>query len=643
MKKCSSIFVTVTKNEGLELISSHASKLIHSYLLGKPLSINREITIGSCGIQLVITITTVYPKGLAVGVFTLGLYSELLIEQPKSHPMENVLENIESSIANDALELKELFSAVLFNMNESSGFSGIIIEGPPGTGKTRAARLLKSTLRHYFPSVSVLMAKKYVLRSLIESFEQVISQAKLKHEGKTWEEIILSTFSIVLVDELDTHCPESSNRDLNESTRAFLDFFHSNVHGWLFSEEAEHGITLLCTKFSISRSILLAALKDQILPIGCTNHLFDVDKRLLQPTFFEKQIAFNLPDGIQKEKIIKSIFSEVDSKMPVEKTVSLISSLTPGFSNAELYEVIRILHQPKTSLAELTDKHIYAAIKRFGLPSVQKEYGFLKVSRFEEKKEPWGDISGYEDVKQLLTTNLLWQLDEHYKKKMKHFGLSKPKGILIYGPPGCGKTNLALSIAKQANFGFLKVDISDILSSSYFGDAEKVVRKVFRQAKLSSPCIVFIDEIDSLTENRSFSESSGSNVKARILTTFLTELDGVDETSSGIIVLGATNHIQDIDKALLRSGRFDLKIFIGLPDKVARKALLQRYLLSMKLDEGLQQDIFSGGDVMQELVKRTHNFSGAEIKEKCQQTGLLAVRLSRKQIGEKELLSVFKC
>jgi transitional endoplasmic reticulum ATPase len=216
------------------------------------------------------------------------------------------------------------------------------------------------------------------------------------------------------------------------------------------------------------------------------------------------------------------------------------------------------------------------------------------------------------EIKARLVEAVEWPLQ--YPDLFTQAGIRPPKGILLSGPPGCGKTLLAKAIATETNVNFISIKGPELLSK-YVGESEKAVRDIFRKARQASPCIIFFDEIDALVPSRS-AGTSDSHTSERVLSQFLTELDGVEELR-GVLVLGATNRLDMLDPAIVRPGRFDEIVEIPFPDEAGRAEVFRIQLRNKPLD----------GEVsVQELAARTDGYSGADITALCHQAALRAIR-----------------
>ncbi|KAJ2763761.1 hypothetical protein IWQ57_005453, partial [Coemansia nantahalensis] len=225
----------------------------------------------------------------------------------------------------------------------------------------------------------------------------------------------------------------------------------------------------------------------------------------------------------------------------------------------------------------------------------------------------WSDVGGLADVKLKLQQAVEWPLTR--AAAMARLGLRAPRGVLLYGPPGCSKTTLIKVVATQTRATFLSIN-GAALYSPYVGDAERTLRETFRQARTTSPAVVFFDEIEAMVGKRALGGAAGDSVQERILSTLLNEMDGV-EAADGVLVVGATNRIDMIDPALLRPGRFDRTVYVPPPDRAARAEILRIKARDMPLGADVDLDV---------LAERTRGFSGADMANLAREAALLVLR-----------------
>ncbi|MEM2621069.1 MAG: CDC48 family AAA ATPase, partial [Thermofilaceae archaeon] len=399
---------------------------------------------------------------------------------------------------------------------------GVLFYGPPGTGKTLLARAVANETGAYFAVINgpEIMSKYYGE-----------SEARLREIFKEAEE---NSPAIIFIDELDAIAPkrEEVTGEVERRVVAQLLALMDGLKG-----------------------------RGQVIVIGATNRPNAVDPALRRPGRFDREIAFPVPD----KRARKEILQVHTRNMPLAEDVRLeeLSEITHGFTGADL--------------AALCREAAMRALRRF-LPKIDLEKGMippellkdLKVTRqdflealkdiqpsalrevyVEVPEIRWSDIGGLEDVKQQLREAVEWPLK--HPEFFKEMGIEPPKGVLLYGPPGCGKTLLAKAVATESEANFIAVKGPEILSK-WVGESERAVREVFSKARQAAPCIIFFDEIDSIVPRRGQRFDSG--VTDRIVNQLLTEMDGLEKLE-GVVVVGATNRPDILDPALLRPGRFD--------------------------------------------------------------------------------------
>ena len=220
----------------------------------------------------------------------------------------------------------------------------------------------------------------------------------------------------------------------------------------------------------------------------------------------------------------------------------------------------------------------------------------------------WSDIGGNKAIINTIRQNIEWPLK--HPEAFNRLGVKPPNGILLYGPPGCSKTLIAKALATESNLSFLAVKGPELFSK-YVGDTEKAIRNVFRKARLSAPSIIFFDEIDSMAEQRG-SDTSNSD---KVLCQLLNEMDGI-ESRKQVVIVGATNRPDILDKALIRPGRFDKLLYIPPPDFEARREIFKIGIKCMKVDDEVKNSV-------DKLAEMTERFSGAEISMCCMEAGVL--------------------
>ena len=460
---------------------------------------------------------------------------------------------------------------------------GVLLYGPPGCGKTLIARAIAHETEANFYAVSG--------PEIIHKFYGE-SEAHLR---KIFEEATRKGPSIIFLDEIDAIAPR-----------------RENVVG-----EVEKRVVaqLLALMDGLAK-------RQQLVVIAATNLPNMLDPALRRPGRFDREIAIPIPDRFGREEILA-----VHSRgMPLAENVAMghLAAITHGFVGADLEALCReaamicvrrimpdidfgLARIPYEQLAKLeVGPEDFLDALREVEPSATREV-FVEVPDVR-----WEDVGGLAQAKERLVEAVEWPLQ--YAELFAEAGIRPPKGILLVGPPGCGKTMLAKAVATESKVNFISVK-GPALLSKYVGESERGVRDIFRKAKQAAPCIIFFDEIDALVPARS-AGGSDAHVAERVLSQFLTELDGVEELK-GVLVLGATNRPDILDPAVLRPGRFDEIVAIAVPDEESRRLIFEVHLRNKPLAPEIDAS---------DLAARTDGFSGADIQGVCTKAALRAVR-----------------
>jgi transitional endoplasmic reticulum ATPase len=458
---------------------------------------------------------------------------------------------------------------------------GVLLHGPPGCGKTLIARTIASETEANFYSISG--------PEIIHKFYGE-SEAALR---KLWDEASRNAPSIIFLDEIDSIAPKRENTQGEVEKRVVAQ--------------------LLALMDGLNK-------RANVIVIAATNLPNNIDPALRRPGRFDREITIPVPDRNGRRHIL-----EIHSRgMPLAPDVSLdrLADITHGCVGADLEALCReaamaclrtIIHDidfaarsiPYETLSklEVTQTHFLSALSEIE-PSAVREV-FVEVPRVA-----WSDIGGLNDVKQQLIEALEWPLK--HRAIFDKAGVRPPKGILLVGPPGVGKTLLAKAAATQGHANFISVKGPELLSK-FVGDSEKGLRDVFRKARQAAPCVIFFDEIDALLPRRGMSENT---VGERTMSQFLTEMDGVEELR-GVLVLGATNRIDMLDAAVLRPGRFDRIIELSTPDRAARREIFRVHLMNKPV---------SGKVDWEKLADATEGRSGADVAAICSRAAMASVR-----------------
>ncbi len=460
---------------------------------------------------------------------------------------------------------------------------GVLLLGPPGCGKTLIARAVAHETDASFFSVNG--------PEIIHKFYGE-SEAHLR---KIFDEAGRKAPSIVFLDEIDAIAPR-----------------REQVVGDVEKRVVAQLLALMDGLAQRQHVIVLAA----------TNIPNALDPALRRPGRFDREITIPIP-GREGRLEILTIHSR---GMPLAQDVDLgrTAAITHGFVGADLEALCReaamiclrrLLPQIDFASAEIP----YDALMRLEVrmqdfvealrevePSAIREV-FVEVPDVR-----WEHVGGLQDAKQRLIEAVEWPLK--HRALFDRAAVAPPKGILLSGPPGCGKTLLVKAVANETEVNFISVKGPELLSK-YVGESERAVREVFRKAKQAAPCIVFFDEIDALVPVRS-AGSSDSHVAERVISQFLTELDGVEELGD-VLVLGATNRPDMLDPALLRPGRFDIRLVVPVPDLAGRKEIFRIGLRGKPLADDVDADA---------LAAAAEGFTGADIQGVCNLAALEAIR-----------------
>ena len=459
---------------------------------------------------------------------------------------------------------------------------GVLLRGPPGTGKTLLAKAVANETQANFISLTgpEIMSKFYGQ-----------SEENLREVFKNAEE---NAPSIIFIDEIDSIAP-SRDEVVGEVERRVVAQLLALMDG-------------------------LAA-RGKVVVIGATNRPNALDPAIRRPGRFDREIEIGIPDKEERLEIL-----HIHTRgMPLAEDAKLeeFAAITHGYAGADLAALcreaaMRALRRliPDIDLelqeipAEVLNKLVVTR-KDFLQAFREMEPSTMREVFVETPNVHWHDIGGLADAKQELQEAVEWPLK--YGKLFSHMKAKPPKGVLLYGPPGTGKTLLAKAVATEAEANFISVKGPEFLSK-WVGESEKAVRETFRKAKQAAPCIIFFDEIDAVTPLRGV--SADSHVTERVISQMLTELDGLEELNN-VTVIAATNRPDMVDPALLRPGRFDRLILIGMPDLEARKQILEINLKEKPLAADVNIDA---------LAKSTEGLTGADLAGACNTAAMLAIR-----------------
>ena len=469
---------------------------------------------------------------------------------------------------------------------------GVLLHGPPGTGKTLLARAVAFETDAHFITISgpEIMSKFYGQ-----------SEQNLRN---IFEEAKKNAPSIIFIDELDSIAPK---------------------RGEVTGEVERRVVAQLLS--------LLDGLegRGEIIVIGATNRVNDIDIALRRPGRFDKEIEIGVPDTDGRYEILQihtrgmPLFEDVDLRTIAERTHGFVGADVEALAKEAAMLAIREI-LPKIDLDKPIPFEILNSIRirmeNFTSALNNIEPSALREVVISQPKETWDDVGGLEDAKLQLREIIEWPLK--YPELYSHLSSKPPSGILLYGPPGTGKTLLAKALAHESEVNFISVKGPEFLSK-WVGESEKAVRETFRKARSAAPCIIFFDEIDAIAGMRG--RSASSEVTDQVISQLLTEMDGLEDLKD-VILLAATNRPDMLDPALLRSGRFGRHIEISMPDLETRKQIFKVHLKNKPLAKDVNYD---------KLAEALENYTGADIQAISEEATLLTIRKNIPIVNEKKL------
>jgi len=573
-------------------------------LIGKPVLKGNTLPVGIFGTSIPLVITQAFPQGPVVITENTALQIKQEPAKEENHTIPSVTYDDVGGMRDAIQKIREMVELPLRHPEifERLGIDppkGVLFHGPPGTGKTLLAKAVANESdANFFYIGGPEIISKFVGES----------EEKLR---KLFKEAQENAPSIIFLDEIDAISPKREE---------------------VVGEVEKRLVSQLLT--------LMDGLKarGEVIVIGATNRPDALDQAIRRPGRFDREIEIGVPDKRGRKEIL-----QIHTRnMPLEKVkLENIANITHGYTGADLSfltkeAALKALRRilPSINIEEETipaetleklkvNKDDFSNALREIQPSALRE---VYVERPNVK---WSDIGGLPEVKSEIKEAI--ELPLKKPKLFEKMGIRPMKGVLFYGPPGTGKTLLARAVANESEANFISISGAQVLTK-YVGESEKMVRELFKKARMAAPCILFIDEIDAIAPKRRGSGSDGTLVTERVVDTFLTEMDGLQSLKE-VIVVAATNRPDILDPALMRAGRFDRVIEIIPPQEEGRYEIFKIHTKDMPLEKKVN---------LKELARLTEGYTGADIENLVREAGMSAIRDNAKKVAVKHFEKAFK-
>jgi len=589
--------VSLTPLNDTVTIDKEFTDFVKNRLKGLPMSHGDEISVMILGNSMDFKITKTSPKHVVKMDRTTNL--TILTEPSVDRKLRVTYEEV-GGLGHEIKAMREIVELPLkhpelFTRLGVEPHSGILLYGPPGCGKTLIAKVLasESEANMFLINGPEIMNKYYGE-----------TEAKLRDMFKEAKD---NSPSIIFIDEIDAIAPkrEEAYGDVEKRVVAQL-------------------------------LALMDGLTDRgnVMVLGATNRPDSIDPALRRPGRFDREFEISVPNDDGRLEILL-----IHTRgMPLADDIDLkdLASELHGYTGADIKSLCREAamksirrYLPEIDLeSEKIPSEILQSmqIKLIDFYDAMHEVVPTAMREFyvERSKVWWHDVGGLEDVKEALTDNLIAAMKE--PTKFTKMGIKPPKGALIYGPPGCGKTLIARALATESGANMILVKGPELLSK-WVGESEKGIREIFRKAKAASPCVVIFDELDSLVR----SKSGEGGVSETVLSQLLTEIE--EGISSRVVVVGITNRPDVLDNSLLRTGRLDLVLYVAPPDERGRLEIIKILTAKMPLDKDVK---------LQEIAVATQNYSGADLAALCRETAIHAMRKNSVKISSKDFADSLK-
>jgi len=589
--------VSLTPVNDSVTVDKEFTDFVKNRLKGLPITHGDEISVMILGNSMDFKITKTSPKGVVKidRSTNLTISTETAIDRKVRVTYEEVGGlRAEVKAMREIVELP-LKHPELFVRLGIEPHSGILLYGPPGCGKTLLAKVMASESEaNMFPINGPEIMNKYYGET----------EAKLREIFKEAKD---NSPSIIFIDEIDAIAPKREE---------------------VYGDVEKRVVAQLLA--------LMDGLNDRgnVIVLGATNRPDSVDPALRRPGRFDREFEISVPNEEGRLEVL-----EIHTRgMPISDDIDLkdLSAELHGYTGADIKSLCReaALKSIRRYLPEIdleTEKipsevlqamqikliDFYEAMHDV-VPTAMREF------YVERSKVWWHDVGGLDDVKKSLTDNLAMAMRE--PSKFTKMGIRPPRGALLYGPPGCGKTLLGRALATETGANMILVRGPEILSK-WLGESEKAVREIFRKAKTSSPCVVIFDELDSLARYK----SGDGGTSETVLSQLLTEIE--EGISSRVVVIGITNRPDVLDNSLLRTGRLDLVLYVAPPDEKGRLETIKILTKKMPLANDVK---------LEEIAVATQNYSGADLAALCREAAVHAMRNNAPKISNQDFASSLK-